>query len=160
MAISEPAPPRRVSGELPSLVAATTICLLTGWILSGCYRYTEAERRTIDAGTEVVLALTTGRVEGRVLAIADTSITLRTARPARERFRAGGTAVDTVEVLSSRVESIERREVSTGKTAALVGGIAVAAGLASAVLFGAVSGSGGAEDSGNDVRRVLLAPRR
>lgn len=142
-------------------------CLVS--TLGGCYRYTPSEPGSVSAGDQVVLTVAgesaaadseraaRRTVEGRVVEIDGETIAVRTARPAADPFRSGATIVDTVRFGSGRVESIRRKELETGKSAALAAGVALGVGLGSVLLLESVGGGGaGSDDGGDGINRVFL----
>lgn len=142
-------------------VAAVTCVLFLA--LSGCYAYSPVDEGAPEAGSEVRLRLddeaaervaaqtVLGRrdvVEGRLLEPRASELRMLVSRPARRDFAPGGRAQDTVLVPRSGVESVELKELETGKTALLFGGV-----TAGAVLLGVAvlnsAGGGGLPDGGN-----------
>lgn len=151
------------------------LVLLAGLVaLGGCHHYAAVDRGALAAGDPVTLTLSAedpdrapaetalpgGEVTGRVVAVGDDTIAVRTARPARRTFRSGQTDVDTVRVAVSRVESARGRELDVGSTAALAAGVTLGVGLGSVLLLETAGGGGGVDGGGDDgISRVLRIQR-
>lgn len=137
-------------------LAALTCVLFLG--LSACYAYTPVDDGRPEAGSEVRLRLNdegADRVagqtvfskrtvlEGRIVEDRVSELLVFISRPARRAFVSGGRRSDTVSVPLTGIEAVELKQVETGKTAALFGGVAVGLGLIAGVLVSG-GGSGGA----------------
>lgn len=132
-------------------LAAVTATLL--FALTGCYSYSPVDDGAPEAGSEVRVRLNdegakrvssqtylrANRVlTGRILQAGTSELRLVISRPPRNQFSTAGMIRDTVTVPAAGIESTETKQVETGKTALLVGGI-----TAGAVALGAVALSGG-----------------
>lgn len=142
-------------------VAAVTCVLFLA--LTGCYAYSPVDEGAPEAGSEVRLQLDaegaervaeqtvlsrSDVVEGRLLEQRASELRMLVSRPARRDFASGGRARDTVLVPRSSIESVERKELETGKTALLFGGVTAGAVLLGVALLNS-AGGGGAPGGGN-----------
>lgn len=158
------------SRRLRRPVAALTCLLFLA--LPACYSYSPVERGTPEAGSEVRLRLNddgaervvrqtplTERevLEGRIVQQGDQEIRVLVSRPARRQFAAGGRMQDTVGLLRSGIESVELKQMETGKTAALVGGITAGAVLLGATLLNSGGGGGSPPGDGGDSNPLNIA---
>lgn len=135
----------------------TSLCFA---LLTGCYAYVSPDGDVSPAGTQVRLHLSDdGRqsvarqsylagaatLQGRIIRSTDDVMVIAIARPAREPFREGSTARDTVRISESHVRSLQEKQLRTGPTAGLFGGIAVGIGL---ITFLALESQGGGSPGG------------
>lgn len=150
--------------------AAALTCLLF-LALPACYSYSPVEQNAPDAGSEVRLRLNdaggdrvaeqtflTDRtvVEGRIVEQSGSRVRVLVSRPARRQFAAGGRMQDTVGVPRSGIESVELKQIETGKTAALFGGITAGAVLVGAAVLNS-AGSGGSPSDGGGTNPLSIS---
>lgn len=158
------------SRRLRRSVAALT-CLIF-MALPACYSYSPVERGTPEAGSEVRLRLNdegaervvrqtslTERevLEGRIVQHREQEIRVLVSRPARRQFAAGGRMEDTVGVPRSGIESVELKQMETGKTAALFGGITAGTVLLGAAAVNSAGGGGSPPGDGGDGNPLNIA---
>lgn len=134
---------------LRPLAAVTAISTL------GCYSYVPLEEKTPPAGQEVRLEVGQAMGEpartyrGRVLRVAGDTVFLSEVRAQTPGAQRGPSQDQVVRIPVSRVEGVERQEVSFWKSAALIAGGGVAASFALAGLAGTFTqdtGGGGGDD--------------
>lgn len=132
------------------LAAVTAVSTL------GCYSYVPLERETPAAGQDVRLEVAEGMGEparsyrGRVLRVAGDTVFLSEVRAQVPGSQRQSSRDRVVRIPVSRVESVERQDVSFWKSAALIAGGGVAASFALAGLAGTFTqdlDDGGGDDT-------------
>ncbi|MDP2496372.1 MAG: hypothetical protein Q8W44_00130 [Candidatus Palauibacterales bacterium] len=152
-------------------VAALTCLLFLA--LPACYSYSPVEQGgEPDTGSEVRLRLNDGGadrvaeqtflsertiVEGRIVEQSGTQLRMLVSRPARRQFVAGGRTQDTVGVPRSGIESVELKQMETGKTAALFGGITAGAVLLGAAVLSSTGGGGSVDGGGGGTNPLSIS---
>lgn len=132
--------------------------------LSGCYSYAPVSDGAPEAGSEVRIRLNDEGAQrvssqtylranrvltGRILRAGTEGLRLVISRAPRNQFATTGMIRDTVDVPAAGIASAETKQVETGKTALLVGGVtAGAVGLGVAALSG--GGARGTPPDGGD----------